>query len=294
MPSVRIGCVQYLNTLPLIEGLRSWRDAELVAAVPSKLIDLLLGREVDVALCSVIDAARRPSGSELPVTLLPAGMIGSDGPTFTVRLFSSKPIAELDTIAVDTDSHTSVALLQVLMHRLHAKRIRVVDFDARERVLLGSPPSGRPELGSPGWPEAVLLIGDKVVTDAPPADLYPHQLDLGAAWKQLTGLPFVYAVWMCRAGDEATAEVRAAWMMLDRTRRHNATRLDWIVASRAADKHWPADQARTYLGDYLHYEIGEAERESVAKFLRFAAELGLCSPASPRWADELATSDPRP
>jgi chorismate dehydratase len=294
MPPVRIGCVQYLNTLPLIEGLRTWRDAELVAAVPSRLIDLLLTQQVDVALCSVIDAARKrdPGADGLPVTLLPVGMIGSDGPTYTVRLFSSRPIAELESVAVDTDSHTSIALLQVLMHKLHARRIRIVDFDARERVVLGSPPlrGGSSSDPSHNWPDAVLLIGDKVVTDAPPADRYPHQLDLGAAWKQLTGLPFVYATWMSRAGEEQMPAVRAASMMLDRARRHNHTRLDWIVNARSSEKHWPTDQARTYLGEYLHYDVGEAERESVAKFLRFSAELGLCSTVEPRWADEAQVS----
>ena len=56
---------------------------------------------------------------------------------------------------------------------------------------------------------ARLLIGDKVVTDAPPTDRYPHQMDLGEAWKDLTGLPFVYAMWMCRGprtGDQARSK----------------------------------------------------------------------------------------
>lgn len=296
MDTVRIGCVQYLNTLPLIEGLSSWRDVRVVTAVPSKLFGMLMAGEVDVALASVIDAARgggeRGAGSGEGggggVTLLPVGMIGCDGPTLTVRVFSRRPIETLEEIGVDTDSHTSVALLQVLMHKLYGRRVRVVDFDAREHVLVGGGTSGSAgdRRGTQGpWPDAVLLIGDKVVTDAPPAAEYPHQMDLGAAWKSLTGLPFVYAGWMCRAGTEELPAVRTAAMVLDRARRHNATRLDWIVASRAGEKHWPADLARRYVGEYLHYGVGEAEKEAVAKFTRFAAELGLCPGVEPRWAE---------
>ncbi len=270
MDPVRIGCVKYLNTLPLIEGLKSWRDGELVAAVPSRLIDMLVGGEVDVALASVIDAARQSA------TLLPVGMIGCDGPTLTVRLFSRVPIDRITTIAADTDSHTSVVLAQVLLWKKHGLRVKMADFDAREHMVVGQP--GAPE------PDALLLIGDKVVTDAPDAAKYPHQLDLGAAWKDLTGLPFVYAVWMCRSGEEHTLKVQAAAKMLERTRLHNQTRLGWIVASRAEERHWPQDLAAKYLGVYLKYDVGEPEREAVEKFLRWASELGLCTAAEPRWA----------
>jgi chorismate dehydratase len=291
MDPVRIGCVKYLNTLPLIEGLRSWRDCELVAAVPSRLIDMLAAGEVDVALASVIDAARTfgVAGPERPTTapvLLPVGMIGCDGPTLTVRLFSRVPIEEITTVAADTDSHTSVVLMQVLLWRKFGRRVRVVDYDAREHMVLGSDGvTKRRSDEVEGRPEALLLIGDKVVTDSPTESDYPHQMDLGAAWKELTGLPFVYAVWMCRAGEEETIKVQAAAKMLDRARRHNETRLDWIVASRAEERHWPRELAAKYLGTYLKYDVGDAEREAVEKFLRWGAEMGLCSGGEVKWAD---------
>jgi chorismate dehydratase len=271
MDPVRIGCVKYLNTLPLIEGLASWRDAQIVAAVPSRLIDMLIVGEVDVALASVIDAARTST------TLLPVGMIGCNGPTLTVRLFSRVPIDQIQTVGADTDSHTSVVLMQVLLAKKHGRRVTVLDFDAREHMVLG-------DTGKGGEPDALLLIGDKVVTDAPEAAKYPHQLDLGAAWKELTGLPFVYAVWMCRAGEEDSLKIRAAAKMLERSRLHNTTRLGWIVESRAEERHWPQELAAKYLGEYLKYDIAEPEREAVEKFLRWAAELGLCAAGEVRWA----------
>ena len=88
MDRVRIGCVSYLNTVPMIEGLELLPEAELVKAVPAKLVSMLERDEVDVAIVSLIDAAR----ASVPMAILPVGMIGSDGPTLTVRLFSQVPI----------------------------------------------------------------------------------------------------------------------------------------------------------------------------------------------------------
>lgn len=272
MPPIRIGCVEYLNTLPMIEGLAGWRDAELVTAVPAELIGLLLSEQIDIGLVSLVDAARAPE----QLALLPVGMIGSDGPTLTVRLFSRIPFEQVTRLHADTDSHTSVALAQVVLDRLHGAnrggRIETVPFDARRR----------PE----GWPETVLLIGDKVVADPPPLDDHPLQLDLGQAWRELTGLPFVYAVWMCRAAEADSQPVRLAAQVLDHQRRHNATRLDWLVAARAGERGWGEDQAREYLGRSLHFEVGPREREAVASFLAECARLDL-APARPdlRWVD---------
>lgn len=272
MERVRIGCVKYLNTLPLIEGLAAWRDAELVSAVPARLIDMLLSREVDVALCSVIDAARN-RGKVRPLAV---GMIGCDGPTMTVRVFSRVPLEKVRTIGADTDSHTSVALMRVIMKRRYGTDVRVLDFDAREHVVIGA---------KEGAPDALLLIGDKVETDPPDAREYPHQLDLGEAWKELTGLPFVYAVWMCREGEEDRIEVRMAASALDRSRRHNAMRMDWLVASRAGERGWTAADASDYLGHKLRYEVGGREMEAVARFVQECAALGLCEGGELRWVE---------
>jgi chorismate dehydratase len=277
----RIGYVKYLNTLPLVHGLDALSGVELVAAVPSKLAPMLAAGEVDVALASVVDAHRQAE----PLTLLPCGMIGCDGPTLTVRLFSGVPIDRVHTVHADTDSHTSVALLQVLLHGLHGTRPRIVPFDARERIALGSDtasPADQP------WPESLLVIGDKVVTDSPPAVRYPHQLDLGEAWKAMTGLPFVYAVWMCREKDAHSPTIRATTELLDRQRRRNRQRADWIVATHAPQRRWPEDLARRYLGELLRYEVGPRERLAVARFTTLAAGLGLLPDRAPRWADEAA------
>ncbi|MBC7834026.1 MAG: menaquinone biosynthesis protein [Phycisphaerales bacterium] len=284
--TVRIGYVKYLNTLPLVEGLAAWKQASLIAAVPSRLIDMLLAEppQIDLGLISVIDSARAAT----PVALIPVGMIGSDGPTLTVRLFSRLPFHKITSIHADTDSHTSIALVRVLLARLYniPRGGNIIDYDARERMPLGS--AAVPFAPSPhsteAWPDAMLLIGDKVVTDAPPEHLYPHQLDLGEAWRELTGLPFVYATWMCRAHDASSPHITAAAHMLERARLRNRARLDWIVGRHAAERRWNPELAAEYLGSRLRFDVGERERAAVELFLRAAAALGLCPDRPPVWA----------
>lgn len=274
MAQVRLGCVKYLNTLPLIAGLESCRDVELVAAVPSRLGPMLAAGEVDLALASVVDFASSP----VDLAMIPAGGIGCDGETLTVRIFSAVPMNEIETIHADTDSHTSVLLAQVLLSRCFDRRVRVIDFDARERIAPGHAPQPDSE-----WPQTLLLIGDKVVTDSPPAVRYPYQLDLGSQWKSLTGLPFVYAVWMCRADECERERIRSAAALLDRQRLRNAVRMDWVVDRAVDERRWPRDLARRYVKDYLRYAIGAREREAVAMFLDECAALGLLPPREPRW-----------
>ncbi|MEL6330842.1 MAG: menaquinone biosynthesis protein [Planctomycetota bacterium] len=280
MPEARIATVAYLNTLPLIEGLDETAGITLERVVPSRVVDRLTEGGDDIGLVSAIDLCRAG------LVPLPVGMIGCEGPTMTVRLFSRVPLAEVEVLHADTDSHTSVALAQVLLDRLHGARPEVRDFDPRERAAEGAATAGDPE---ESWPESVLLIGDKVVVGSPPAVRYPHQLDLGEAWHGLTALPFVYAIWACVAGREDDEAVRSAAVLLDRQRRRNAMRIDWIVSQRAPRMGWPGDLARQYVGDLLRYEVGPREREGLEAFLGMAHDLGLCPEPTLAWPAESAT-----
>ncbi|MBI2760006.1 MAG: hypothetical protein HYX51_01090 [Chloroflexi bacterium] len=277
MPPVRIGFVKYLNTLPLVEGLGTSTDLSLVAAAPSRLAPMLRAGEVDLALASIVDLApSRPRPAQVALELVPAGMIGCDGPTLTVRLFSRVPWPRVRALFADTDSHTSVILARLVLAQRFGVSPTIHDFDARR--------DNAPPTVARDWPETLLLIGDKVVTDAPPESLYPHQLDLGEAWHEWTGLPFVYAMWMCRAGDMARPEVAGAAALLDRQRRRNAARLGWLINKHAAPRGWPQGLAARYLGGLLRYEPTDAAREGVARFLCESAAAGLLPAFEPAWA----------
>lgn len=279
MQPLRIACVRFLNTLPLIDGLERLEGVELVATVPSRIGEMVASGEADVGLASLIDAATLPE----PLMLLPVGMIGCDGRTLTVRLFSDVPFDRVRRIHADSDSRTSIVLARVLLERLHGIRPEVVRFDAREGV------AEEAEEMSDLWPETLLLIGDKVVTSHPPPGRYPHQMDLGEAWRSLTGLPFVYAAWACRASEVDSPRIREIASVLDRARRRNAMRLGWLASRRAPEHRWPTPLAREYLTRLLRYEVDERAREGAERFLVEASDLGLIEHATVRWREPLTT-----
>jgi len=269
-PALRVGCVSFLNAKPLIVGLDEIGDAhvpppEVRYDVPSRLLADLEAGEVDIALSPVIDFQR----SRVPLRIVPVGGIGCQGTTLTVRLYSRVPLEQIESIHADTDSHTSVALMQVLLSKLHNRRPRLVAFDAHQQLV---------EDDSPDWPQAMLLIGDKVVTASPPAVRYPHQLDLGYAWRALTGLPFVFAVWMTREGVDLGALPR----QLATVRERNTLRIDRLVEQFAAPMGWPRDLAHEYLAKWLCFEIGRPQLEAIELFHHHAASLGLIEHARPQ------------
>ena len=259
----RVGCVSYLNAKPLIHDLQARHPGSLLLHldVPAKLLEGLESGDLSLALCPVVDFFR----SRVPLQIWPVGGIACEGPTLTVRLFSRVPIEQITAVHADTDSHTSVALLRVLLDAVYGLRPKLIHFDTRSRTADGQPlDPARP-------PEAMLLIGDKVVTDGPPITVYPHQLDLGEAWHELTGRPFVFATWMAPKG----IDLGPLPQLLATQRDENLGRIDELVETYAATHGWPADLAQQYLGSILRYRIGPAEIEAIREFARRAAALGV-------------------
>ena len=243
----RLGCVSYLNAKPLIHRLPEEQPGriDLRLEVPARLLDLLLTDRVDLALCPVIDLLRSPR----PLELVPVGGIACAGPTLTVRLFSRRPLPQLTTVHVDVDSHTSVALLRVVLRELHGLSPTLIHHPTRAADL---PPDT----------QAALLIGDKVVTAAPDPQTFPHQMDLGEAWHRLTGRPFVFACWTKILGRDLGELPQILTTQLHR----NLRRLDQIVADYAADHGWPTDLAARYLGHILRYPLGPEELSAIDDF----------------------------
>ena len=253
-----VAAVSFLNARPLIDGLEREPGVSLITDVPSRLLETLTDLRARIALCPVIDFQT----AEDDLCIVPVGAIGSDGPTHTVRVFSRVPIGKIETVHVDGDSHTSVALLKIVLDALYGHR--------PEFTILN--PGSKPDTDAP---EAVLLIGDKVVREEPRIGLYPYQLDLGEAWKKLSGLPFVFATWHARAGENLGKLPET----LRRYRERNMLRIPEIVSTHAAG--WPVELATRYLEDILQFDIGQRELESIELFWNRCRALGLIQQLRP-------------
>jgi chorismate dehydratase len=246
-----LATVSYLNARPLVDGLEDEAGVELLSRVPSRLLETLESGAADLALCPVVDYQR----SSVELEIVAAGAIGCHGPALTVMLFSSVPPDEVGEVAVDPDSHTSVALLDIVMSARYDRRPRLRPLPA----------------GGSGRPEALLLIGDKVVLAPPAAELYPHRLDLGEAWRAISSRPFVFATWMARAG----ADLGDLPQRLEQQRLANRRRLGEIVRRHGVPGGWPADLAASYLGSNLRYDIGPPELAGIAEFWARCHALGI-------------------
>ena len=256
-----VAAVSFLNARPLIDGLDDEAGVHLVTDVPSRLLETLIEDRASVALCPVIDFQLSPE----ELSIVPAGAIGSNGPTFTVRVFSQAPMDEVTHVHTDSDSHTSVALLRVVFNEVYG---RVPEIRKLESTDVN---------GSEGPPETVLLIGDKVVRDEPEARLFPYQLDLGEAWHRMTGLPFVFACWMSRTDHDLGSLPE----LLSRRRDLNRRRTAEIVAAHAEASGWPEKLAAEYLDTTLRYDLGPRELEAIELFWKRCHELRLIDDLRP-------------
>ena len=253
---VRLGAVSYLNARPLTWALdRAPERWEIRYDVPSVCAQLLHAGDVDLGLVPSIDYLQSPD-----YRLVPGVGIGSLGPVASVALFTRVPVQDITRIALDTSSHTSVALIKVLCrHRFHIEPAFVPhdpDLAAMMRVC-----------------DAGLLIGDPAL-DADPVALGLQKIDLGEEWTAMTGLPFVYAAWTGRPGAATDEDIRA----LQDAQQEGSTVRDAIAAEYGRGNALATARATAYLRDNVKYGLGSAEAQGLKTFLDFAADLG----AAPR------------
>jgi chorismate dehydratase len=250
-----IGSVPYLNGRPLIRWFMDTEEGRasgirVIEAVPSVLAKMLEADEIAAALVSSVELFRAPS-----LTYAPDAVISADGPVESVRLLSRVPIAEIQTVALDTSSLTSVALLKILLAELYG----------RTPCYTSAPPNLDAMLAEC---DAALLIGDLGYREYDPN---LHVLDLGAAWKELTGLPFSYALWIGRP-ERLTPEINDA---LRRAKEWGITHLPRIAEIEHERYHETYERAYHYVAEVMRYDMGEREREALRVFGEKLAAHGL-------------------
>ena len=174
-----MAAVSYLNTKPLLFGLRTSpiiKEIELVEDYPAKIAQLLIEDKVDIGLIPVAATLRLPTWH-----LQTNYCIGCDGPVASVCLFSEVPLEQIEYVLLDYQSRTSVNLARILLLDYWQKSVTLIDATGEDY---------RSEIKGT---TAGVVIGDRALEQRLCSK---YIYDLGEAWKEHTGLPFVFAAWI--------------------------------------------------------------------------------------------------
>jgi len=261
MAKARVGRIAYLNVLPIyfaLEHIFGENGFHLVRGTPAELNALMRRGEVDLGSISAMEYGR----AWRDYLLLPDLSISSKGKVGSVLLFSRVPFSRLDgrTIRVSAASASGAALVKVLMAEL---------FGVEPRYRRGQLVNASLEDCA-----AVLAIGDEALR-LKNAGAMPFELDLGEAWQELTGLPFVFGVWAVRR-DFAAAQPEAS----DFLHRLLLRSRDWGLGaltelSRIAAGPFGMSPARilAYFRQ-LNYSLEPDHEEGLAAFFHYLYNLG--------------------
>ena len=253
MNFVRIASVPYVNAEPLTWGFTAgpYRTLfEVVKAPPSAIPGLLTSGQVDAGLIPSIEYLRLADAEALPYLCIAAKRRAR-----SVLLLSKGPVDEIRSVALDSSSRTSAALLKILLHQRGLRDVLYAEQAPSPRAMLRDH-------------DAALIIGDPALT----ADTEGLVVtDLGAEWADRTGLPFVFAIWAARRDADLPDGVRP---FLE-SRQMGVANIPRIARDAAVRLRLPADRIESYLRTHIHYHLGSEEARGLELFLRLAQESGI-------------------
>jgi chorismate dehydratase len=244
--SWRIGSVPYLNACPLIYGI----EDRVTLCESARLADLMYRRQFDVGLVPVAEILLHDQ-----YDIVDGIAIAGHGAVKSVFLAHSEPIEKLKRVAVDPASRTSAWLVRVILKYVY--RVEPEFY----------PLTTAPKLSDH---EAMMLFGDGAIW-------YRHRngddclLDLGQAWMEWTGLPFVFAAWAAQRGLPAEA-VATGMSLLRKAKADGLAHIEEIVHESTEAT---PEFRREYLTRNVCFDLGESEKAGLKKFQDCVKELGL-------------------
>ncbi len=258
------GVVPYLNVAPIEEGLRraGGEALRLTPCRPSELAARFDAGEFDAGITPVAHPLRRGD-----LWIAPVAALGCDGPVESVLLVSKVPFGRVKSLLTDRSSLTSALLSRVILRDSYGVTPDVEPSPAPLRA-------NHDFQGDPH--DAFTIIGDEALR-LPPVAL-PHRLDLGEAWKRLTGLPFVFAVWALREADSRAA---AFARLLENALRWGMDNMDEVCESASRRLGLPLGRVREYLARHMVYDFGAPQRQGIEEFARRLAPGGWITPHTP-------------
>ncbi len=259
---LRVGEIPYANLFPIYYYLRGKCSGyKFIRGVPSELNRKLRNRRIDVSSSSSIEYLRHKEKYEI----IPDSSISSSGPVGSIYLFSKLPLDELGgkTVAVSSDSDTSVGLLKIILKKFYLQKCRFMKTDDSDIKKLLSSYS------------AVLLIGDKAMREKKKSEVRRQKsefiYDLGELWFEHTGLPFVFALWIVRkdALVEKGELVRQLASDLILARKYALKRLP-LIAKESPQKKWLSKGELVQYWKGISYDLTEKHMEGLRLFERYA------------------------
>jgi len=248
-PPIKVCAVSYLNTSPLVWGMLhgDQRGAfDLEFRIPSECARVVATGAADIGIIPSVELNRHDYGRVRGLG------IASRGPVRSILLVSNRPFDQIETLAADVSSRTSVALARIILSRRYGVEPRMTSLAPDLDQMLAVT-------------DAALIIGDPAL-HVNPATLDYHVLDLGAAWTDMTGLPMVFAIWAGRK-EAITPDVEDVFRA---SYEFGRVHLNDIICIEAVRRNIPLDLARVYLTRHIICAFGAAEYSGLELFLEYA------------------------
>ena len=249
----KLGVVSFLNALPLYATLRGRDDICIVPALPAHLAQGLRAGIYDAALMPVVDHLRGVGDG-----LLGDAIVGATGQVRSVMLFSNVEIENVTSIALDTSSHSSVALTQVIARDFYGLNPRSIHHAPDVAAMLGAA-------------DAALLIGDPaLIAVQNPSDIYVY--DLAEQWRKFTGHSFIFAAWAARDGLEKRDELA---QILNQARDEGRAQIPQLVAQEPLPPALSPAIVEDYLSNTIEHRRTPSHSAGLDEFARRLAKLDL-------------------
>lgn len=265
---IRLGKIGYLNVLPIYHPLETGlvsNDFEIVSGPPSALNRLMDENALQISATSSVEYARHPE----KYYLIPDIAIGSRGPVQSVLLLSRMPVSRLEgrTILVSSQTHTSAALLKVLMKEHWNIRSNFITGDATTLLEEGK------------LPDAILCIGDEAL-ELRSREEYPVRIDLGEEWRDRTGLPFIFGVWIVQreAWDANRENMNRACTTLLEAKQWGVDNIRAMCTLASESSHLNSVEMCSYF-DGLVYSLGPEEQDGLCHFYAQLVKTGALAKA---------------
>lgn len=259
----RLSIIDYLNAAPLNHGFKhglGWEHFHLKFHYPSACADRLRDGEVDAGIVSSIEYLRIPD-----LRIVPGLCIASPKRVRSVVILSKVPPEQIQRLALDSSSRTSVVLAQLLLRERYGVSPEVSEMAPDLPAMLEHH-------------DAALMIGDMAMR-APRQGLFV--LDLAEEWHTWTGLPFVFALWLVRGDAPELPVPGGVAPFFHKSLEIGLAQLPVIIEEARRTIGWTKIELREYLTENISYTLGEAERESLALFFEKAVRHGFAPAPQP-------------